>query len=347
MRISRLFRAVGRMLTGIVPLLLLAAPIGVHAQTSLKVMTFNVRLPLASDGANSWDNRREFAAQVIARAAPDVIGTQELHKVQGDDLVARLPQYAWFGIDRRGGHADEHMGVFYRRDRLKILDSGNFWLSDTPEVPGSISWGHPYPRMVTWAQFETIRGRRRFYLFNTHLPYRAEDGAARAKGAALLLARIDAIAGKSPVVLTGDFNTTPDTDVHALLTGELRDAWVTARRRVGPAETFHNFTGVADRRIDWILTRGFVARRATTLTDHRGPLQSSDHFPVVAELGWRRARERRVEEKPGGNAVNRPFAPAACIDSRLPVHGQHRECSGRSRLWGKSHNGLPWQTLPS
>ena len=272
---------------GLLMLAFLLSPLPALAQSTLRVMTFNVRLPLASDGANSWDNRREFAARVIAKAAPDIIGTQELHKVQGDDLVARLPRYTWFGIDRRGGHADEHMGVFYRRDRLKIIDSGNFWLSDAPEVPGSISWGHPYPRMVTWAQFETIRGHRRFYVFNTHFPYRAEDGPARAKAAALLLARIDAMAGTAPVVLTGDFNTTPDTDVHALLTTQLGDAWLTAKRRSGPAETFHNFTGVADRRIDWILTRGFVVRRVATLTDHRGPLQSSDHFPVVAELGWR------------------------------------------------------------
>lgn len=271
---------------GLLVAALLLSPLPARAQTTLKVMTFNIRLPLASDGANSWDNRRDFAAAVIGKASPDIIGTQELHKAQGDELVARLPRYAWFGIDRRGGHADEHMGVFYRRDRLKIVDSGNFWLSDTPEVPGSISWGHPYPRMVTWAQFETVRGHQRFFLFNTHLPYRAEDGAARARGAALLLARIEAIAGNAPVVLTGDFNTTPDTDVHALLTARLSDAWLTAKRRSGPAETFHNFTGMADRRIDWILTRGFTARRVTVLTDHRGVLQSSDHFPVMAELGW-------------------------------------------------------------
>ena len=271
-------------------LLLLAAmlpPLPAQAQSSLKVMTFNVRLPMASDGINSWDHRRDFAARVIARAAPDIIGTQELHKVQGDDLVARLPRYAWFGIDRRGGHADEHMGVFYRRDRLTVVTSGNFWLSDTPEVPGSISWGHPYPRMVTWAQFETRKGHRRFYLFNTHLPYRAEDDTARENGAALLLARIDAIAGRAPVVLTGDFNTTPDSEAHAILAARLDDAWVHALRRSGPEKTFHNFTGIPDRRIDWIMTRGFVARRIATLTDHRGKLQSSDHFPVIATLGWR------------------------------------------------------------
>ena len=97
---------------------LLLSPLPAWAQSTIKVMTFNVRLPLASDGANSWDNRREFAARVIGRAAPDIIVTQELHKVQGDYLVAKLPRYACFGIYRRGGHDVVHMGVFYRSVRL-------------------------------------------------------------------------------------------------------------------------------------------------------------------------------------------------------------------------------------
>jgi endonuclease/exonuclease/phosphatase family metal-dependent hydrolase len=267
-------------------LLLIVPQIAAARTPPLRVMTFNVRLLPAADGPNAWQHRRELAARMIARTAPDVFGTQELFKEQGDYLVSRLRNYSWMGIDRRGGHADEHMGLFYRRDRLRIVESGDFWLSDTPSVPGSISWNHLYPRMVTWALFETRSGRRRFYVFNTHLPYRAEDEEARNKGAALLLARIDAMAGGTPVVLTGDFNTTPNSRVHALLTTRFADAWDSASRRSGPAETFHNFTGTADRRIDWILLRGFTARYVRTVTDHRGALQTSDHFPVIAELNW-------------------------------------------------------------
>jgi endonuclease/exonuclease/phosphatase family metal-dependent hydrolase len=258
-----------------------AAPHAAFAQ-ALKVMTFNVRLPVAADGPNAWDKRRDLAVRTVAAAAPDIIGTQELFKEQGDYLVARLPHYAWIGVGRRGGDGDEHMGLFYRRDRLRIVKSGDFWLSDTPQVPGSISWGHPYPRMVTWAQFET-RGRR-FFVFNTHFPYRAGDEEARRKCAELLAAKIGAIAGKARVIVTGDFNTTPDSDAHAILTRGLADAWVTTKRRSGPVETFHNFTGKADRRIDWILTRGFVAKSVRTVTDHEGALYPSDHFPVIAAL---------------------------------------------------------------
>ena len=94
---------------------------------SLRVMTFNVRLPVDSDGANRWEARRALMVKVVARENPDLIGTQELYQHQGDDLVARLPQYAWFGQGRRGGNGDEHMGVFYRKDRLRVLASGEVW----------------------------------------------------------------------------------------------------------------------------------------------------------------------------------------------------------------------------
>lgn len=267
-------------------LLFASAALAAVPPQPLRVMTFNVRLPLEQDGANQWKFRRDFAAHVIAEAKPDIVGTQELHKVQGDDLLARLPNYAWFGIDRRGGHGDEHMGIFYRHDRFDLVELGNFWLSDTPAVPGSLTWGHPFPRMVTWGLFETKADGRCFFVFNTHLPYRAEDGEARLKGARLLIERIDAMTRGRPVVLTGDFNTSPGGPVHALLTERMADAAVAASLRTGPDETFHAYKGTGDRRVDWILTRGFEAQRVATIADRRGDLYPSDHYPVVADLAW-------------------------------------------------------------
>ncbi|MFD1788043.1 endonuclease/exonuclease/phosphatase family protein [Sphingomonas floccifaciens] len=255
------------------------------AAQPLRVMTFNVRVPVESDGVNRWEARRDLAARTIARTRPAVVGTQELHQRQGDDLVRRLPGYRWFGIDRRGDHADEHMGILYDTRRLRLIEQGQFWLSDTPDAPGSISWGHPYPRMVTWGVFERAKDKRRFRLLNTHLPYRAEDEAAREKGARLILAKLDTLPGAMlPTILTGDFNTTPDSATHAVLSSRLTDAWLAAGRRGGPDKTFHGFKGIPDRRIDWILTTGFTVRKAATLTDHRGAVWASDHFPVVADL---------------------------------------------------------------
>lgn len=252
----------------------------------LRVMTFNVRLLTNSDGANNWDARRDIAIQMLRAEDPDVIGTQELFKRQGDEIVAGLPQYAWFGEGRRGSHDDEHMGVFYRKDRLRVRESGNFWLSDTPDVPGSRTWGNLYPRLVTWARFERIADGATFTLYNTHLPYRDEDEAARIRGAELIRARLERLDQNEPIILTGDFNAPPESRVHATLTARLTDAWLAAPQRSGPEATFHNFTGKPNRRIDWIMFRGLTPTSAKTVTTQANGRYPSDHFPVIVEFSF-------------------------------------------------------------
>jgi endonuclease/exonuclease/phosphatase family metal-dependent hydrolase len=264
---------------------LLAPQVAVAKQApdALRVMSFNVRYGTADDGPNAWAHRRDILVETIRNEHPDVIGTQELLKDQADYIVAKLPDYSWFGIDRRGGHGDEHMGIFYRRDRLKLVEQGNFWLSDTPSVPGSISWGHPLPRMATWGVFETKNGKR-FRLLNTHFPYRAEDDFAREKAAALIADYLRQPDHAGPVIVTGDFNTDVSSKAHAILTKAVADAWQTTAH-TGPVGTFHGFKGVpgADR-IDWILSRGFTVGRVATLTTNRNGRYPSDHFPVVADM---------------------------------------------------------------
>jgi endonuclease/exonuclease/phosphatase family metal-dependent hydrolase len=259
-----------------------------RAADSLRVMSFNVRYPAPNDGPERWEARRDLFVKTIREQHPDVMGTQELYQEQGDYVVAKLPGYKWFGMGRMGNDGDEHMGVFYRTDELRVLDSGNFWLSDTPDVPGSDTWGTPFPRMVTWARFQRKDDGRTFVMFDTHLPYRAQDDVAREKGAAVILKRIAKLPPGEPCVLTGDFNTTPDSKVHAMLTRHLQDAWLVAPRRSGPDKTFHNFTGNPTGRIDWILVRGFRVEDVRTVTTHDGKRYPSDHFPVVADLQWPR-----------------------------------------------------------
>ncbi len=253
------------------------------AQSRLRVMTFNVRVPVDTN-INAWMNRRDLLVQVIKAQHPDVLGTQELTQEQGEFIAAHLPGYAWFGRGREGGSKGEHMGVFYRTDRLQVLRSGDFWLSDTPEVPGSKTWGQPYPRMVTWARFRLRHGGGTFDYFNTHFPYRPEDVRARMLSADEILQRISKLPSADRVILAGDFNSGPDSPVYAKLTAALHDAWIVATAHAGPAKTFHNFTGNPDQRIDWILTRGFKTRAVQTITKNDGVHYPSDHFPVVAEL---------------------------------------------------------------
>lgn len=281
-------------------LLLCACVLSLAQAQTLRVMSFNVRLPVASDGANRWEARRALMVETLRRTRPDLIGTQELFGSQGAALVADLPGYAWFGRGRRGGgDDDERMGVFYRTQALRLIDTGDFWLSDTPDTVGSISWGNLFPRMVTWGLFESRRDGSRFYLFNTHFPYRDEDAAARLRCARLLLDRIEALPQDVPVVLTGDFNTGDDGDVYALLTARLQDAWRIAGHRRGPAGTFHGFSGQPQRRIDWILLRGWDVRSIETVTTHRGARYPSDHFPVLATL-------RRRSASPATRRLNPP-----------------------------------------
>jgi endonuclease/exonuclease/phosphatase family metal-dependent hydrolase len=271
-------------LTGIlVCIACLLAAVPAHAQP-LRVMTFNIRLPTDQDGANRWEARRDLVVEMLRAENPDVIGTQELYKRQGDELVARLPDYIWFGEGRQGSTDDEHMGVFYRKDRLRARDSGNFWLSDTPNVPGSRTWGNLYPRLVTWARFERIADGATFTFYNTHLPYRDIDEAARIRGAELILARLNELPRNEVVVLVGDFNAPPESRVYTTLTGTFSDAWTASANRSGPEGTFHRFTGKPERRIDWILFRGLKPLSAKTVTTNREQRYPSDHFPVVVEF---------------------------------------------------------------
>jgi endonuclease/exonuclease/phosphatase family metal-dependent hydrolase len=250
----------------------------------LRVMTFNVRYPNPGDGANVWPARRDLLVEVIRSRRPDLVGTQELYYEQGQYIVEKLPDYAWFGLSRRGNHEDEHMGVFYRKDRLRVIDSGDFWLSATPEKPGSISWNMSLPRMVTWAQFEIAGAGTRFYYFNTHFAHRDVDAAARLKSAELLACRIRLLGEDAPVVVTGDFNAFAGGPVYQTLVPMLEDAWRAAAARTGPEDTFHGFTGKPrPGRIDWILFRApWKVRSAETITDRKAGVFPSDHFPVMA-----------------------------------------------------------------
>lgn len=257
------------------------------AQDTLTVMSLNIRYPSSEDGANVWEKRRDLTVAMIRVAAPDLIGTQELYQRQGDDIVRALPHYGWFGTDRYGGHSDEHMGIFYRRDRLKMVEHGQFWLSETPEKPGSMSWGIDLPRLVNWAVFETRDGRR-FRFYDTHFPHRDQDEAAREQAARLLAVRIAEAPKDQPVILTGDFNTVDSSAAHRALTEGLADAWLAQVNRQGPSFTFHDFTGRGDRRIDWILTRGFAVAEVATVATHRGAVFPSDHYPVVARVRFDR-----------------------------------------------------------
>jgi endonuclease/exonuclease/phosphatase family metal-dependent hydrolase len=256
---------------------------------ALRVMTFNVRYPSKGDGSNVWENRRDLLIDTIRRSRPDVMGAQELFHMQGEYIVEQLPEFAWFGVSRRGNQEDEHMGVFYLKGRLRPVETGNFWLSETPDQPGSMSWNVTLPRMVTWAIFEDLRNGRRFHYFNTHFPHRREDAEARVECARVLAQRLRAVRAGETVIVTGDFNASAGSEPLRVLTELVADAWTKAGKTEGPSDTFHGFKGAPrPGRIDWMLDRGGVEPvTAETVTHHSDGRYPSDHFPVIAEFRWR------------------------------------------------------------
>jgi endonuclease/exonuclease/phosphatase family metal-dependent hydrolase len=248
---------------------------------ALRVMSINVRQPDRDDGPNNWEYRKDLLLETILRFRPDVIGTQELFLLQAEFLTAGAPQYAGrFGDDR-----DKHVGIFYRKDTLRLLGNGDFWISETPEIAGSSSWEIIRPRQVTWGLFETACSAR-FQMFNTHFPYRKVEQEARWKTAELILGRIAALDPALPVILTADFNSPAGGEIHELLTRCLRDAWLETQRRIGPEGTLNGFGKLSgDRRIDWILFRApWLVRHMETAAGSRDGLYPSDHYPVVAEF---------------------------------------------------------------
>jgi endonuclease/exonuclease/phosphatase family metal-dependent hydrolase len=259
-----------------------------RAETPLQVMSFNIRYGTAADKQNAWPQRKEIVAGVIRQYDPDIVGTQECLDFQAEYLVAELPRYRWFGVGRESDGGGEHMAVLYKKDVLAPIESGNFWLSETPDTPGTSSWNSACNRMVTWAKFYHLETKAFFYYFNTHLDHQSEP--ARQGGARVLLSRLSQLASGTPIVVTGDFNALAEkSETYSILTGGgLSDAWSTAQERAGPVATWSGFEDPregSDRRIDWILTRGpVVVHRCETVTYNREGRYPSDHFPVFAKL---------------------------------------------------------------
>lgn len=271
-------------------LLGLAALSGTAAEAplTLRVMTYNLRY--ASDRApNAWPDRRPVMQALIAREAPDVIGTQEGLYPQLRDLAAGLPDYDWIGLGRAGGSQDEFTAIFYRRDRFEPVAFDHLWLSDTPEVIGSITWGHRFRRMATWVRLRERATGREFVVWNTHFDHEVEE--ARQKAAALLRDRIAKVDPRVPLLLVGDFNClASNSRAHEILTKEagLTDTWDAAPERANAGlNTFNNFEPPKrdGERIDWILARRPAAVEAAGIVSYEGLAQfPSDHFPVTATV---------------------------------------------------------------
>jgi endonuclease/exonuclease/phosphatase family metal-dependent hydrolase len=257
------------------------------AQTSLKVMSYNLRYA-SQQKPNAWPDRRPIMKECLTAADADIIGTQEGVFEQLKDVERDLPQYRWLGLGRDGGSQGEFMAIFYKPARFDVMQYDHFWLSDTPNVIASSTWGHSNRRMVTWARFKDLQSGSEFYLVNTHFDHQVQ--LAREKAAALLLERVKGLKPELPIIVTGDFNARAGANkTYDILTadGFLKDTWNTAAEKKGEVvATFNSFREIRreDNRIDWILTRGVTTKTIEIITCSRDGQFPSDHFPVMVEV---------------------------------------------------------------
>jgi endonuclease/exonuclease/phosphatase family metal-dependent hydrolase len=276
----------------LLPLLLALPGVPGDAQ-ELRVMSVNIRYGTAQDGENAWPLRRGLLEDVLRTFHAHVLGLQEALHFQLEELAETFPDMEWVGVGRDDGlTAGEYSAIVFRKSRLELLEDGTFWFSDTPEIPGSMSWGNELPRICTWARFRDREGGGTFTVFNLHWDHRSQP--SREEGAALLLERIRERAGNGGagegILVTGDFNAGEGNPAYrALLEAEdpvLLDSFRMLHPEARDVGTFHGFRGgMQGEKIDGVLVGpGWVVQEAEIVHTRSGNLFPSDHYPVTAVL---------------------------------------------------------------
>jgi endonuclease/exonuclease/phosphatase family metal-dependent hydrolase len=270
---------------------------GQRATTPLRVMTFNLRYNNTGDGPNAWPYRKAWVAQLIRFHDADVIGVQEALAGMLADLDTLLPEYSRIGVGRTDGKmAGEYSAILYKRDRVEMLENHTFWLSPTPDVPGSKGWDAALERIATWGRFRDRATGCTYVHLNTHFDHIGEQ--ARQHSARLIRERLATIdAAGLPLVMTGDLNSRPTSVGYRVLTRDtiasafppLVDAMHSSREgHYGPlSSTVSGFRGIGRDGdiIDYVLVSpGIEVLKHGILPDSWDGRFSSDHLPVLATL---------------------------------------------------------------
>lgn len=260
---------------------------------TLRILSFNIRCNTPVDGENAWPYRRERVTSLLHLHRPDLIGLQEVLQDQLDDLITALPDFDWIGGGRDDGkRAGEYVPIFYRRAAFDPIDSGIFWLSESPDVAGSRGWDASLPRTVTWARFVHKNSNAHLFFVNTHFDHRGFQ--AQVESAHLLRRFLKSQAQDLPVVVTGDFNCTATSPTYAALTKDadvdgplLLDTMLHSQApHHGPTGTFNTrFADPVNDKIDYIfcLPQTQILRHAI-LADHWDGRYPSDHLPVLVDI---------------------------------------------------------------
>ena len=264
-------------------LLMFTLALTAAAAQNLTVGSYNIRNDNSSDTRNGdgWAQRCPVICELVQWVDYDIFGAQEVKKNQLDDMLAQLSDYDHVGVGRDdGAEKGEFMAVYYLRDRFELLDSGTFWLSETPDKV-SRGWDGACNRTVTWVELKDRKSGKEFFYFNTHLDHKGK--AAREEGVKLLIEKIHEIAGKkAPAIVGGDFNTPVDSPIFKPLTKYM----VSARAKAATTDhkgTFNGFGSAPDTIvIDHLYYRGKLkCQLFATLDGNYGAPYISDHYPIA------------------------------------------------------------------
>ena len=270
--------------------------------------TFNIRLQNSGDekAGVGWSVRRDRVADYIKKNHIEVVGMQEVLHPQLEDLLNRLPEYDYVGVGRTDGATKgEYSPIFFLKDKFEVLEKGNFWLSETPEVPGSKGWDAALERIASYAKLKDKASGKIFMAVNTHFDH--VGVTARRESAKLIMRKIQQIVGDRPAVVTGDFNVSENDEAYKTMVGELTtdsekqmkgkasnrqmvrfyDAYHMTPNHTGTTYTYHDFCHIPPlkcEKIDFIFITPTIRVTHSHIEVPNPAYIISDHNPHWADL---------------------------------------------------------------
>ena len=246
----------------------------------MRVMSVNLRYDNPEDGEYIWANRFPAMKLIWEQIEADLVGIQEGLPHQISDLKKAFPVFNYIGKGRDKNGKGEHVGIFFNKNKFTLLNEGHFWLSETPDIPGSQSYGSAAPRMATWVILK-YKGEKLLVL-NTHLDHESQE--ARKRGIEIICDFIKNNIEVDGIILTGDLNVSPDSDLinNMLKCASLKDVFQTKNKS---APTYHGFSNNALIICDYILASNHFKLGSCEIvkTQHNG-VYPSDHYPLYCDI---------------------------------------------------------------
>jgi endonuclease/exonuclease/phosphatase family metal-dependent hydrolase len=268
--------------------ILVLFPLFSFSQQEIKIMSYNIRLDLKSDGENQWDKRKDKVTALMNYYEADFIGGQEVQHHQLTYLLEHLNGYSYIGVGRDDGkEAGEYSCIFYKKDKFEVLQQSTFWLSTTPDTV-SKGWDAAIVRVCTYGLFKNKKTKQIFWVFNTHFDHIGRQ--ARLESAKLIVKKIKELNTKNyPVLVSGDFNSKPDDEPSQYMMANMQNTRNISKLVYGNADTWNafKFNEKPNGCIDYIFTNNdkrISVSKFATLTDSYDMKYPSDHFPILATV---------------------------------------------------------------